>query len=399
MIEHRGYLTGTANLSMALFGIIIGTIGATLPVIISTFGLSLSQAGTLLAADSFGYLLSVMACGYLADRYSKKGILSVGVGWAVVALFCFGRHPAFWLNVFLMFLMGWGAGSMEIVLNALIIDLYTERRANVLSFLHLFFGAGAFVGPRFAGYILSQGYDWRYGYIGAGGLGFLLLLAFLAQRFPEVRSPSQERRVRAITLCKERLLLLLGVILALYVGAEMGVGKWMTTYLESERSTSISFAADGLSLYWIGLTLGRLILSRISHRFEYALLIQIMNIGTFLSLSAAILVPHSTISVIFFALTGLFFSGVYPIAMAIAGSSFPEYSATAASILATGGAVGSMIFPWSMSWISERTNLTVGMGFYVLLAILMIGVTRIVTSTELETRSLSEPQSLAGTDV
>ena len=61
-------------------------------------------------------------------------------------------------------------------------------------------------------------------------------------------------------------LLLLGIAIATYVASEVGVSNWLVRFLEPAPLTTATLA---LSLYWAGLTVGRLISSAIADRFDH----------------------------------------------------------------------------------------------------------------------------------
>ena len=61
-------------------------------------------------------------------------------------------------------------------------------------------------------------------------------------------------------------LLLLGVAIAAYVASEVGVSNWIVRFLEPAPLTTATLA---LSLFWAGLTVGRLVSSAIADRFDH----------------------------------------------------------------------------------------------------------------------------------
>ena len=61
-------------------------------------------------------------------------------------------------------------------------------------------------------------------------------------------------------------LLLLGIAIATYVASEVGVSNWLVRFLDPAPLTTATLA---LSLYWAGLTVGRLVSSAIADRFDH----------------------------------------------------------------------------------------------------------------------------------
>jgi fucose permease len=65
---------------------------------------------------------------------------------------------------------------------------------------------------------------------------------------------------------RERGVLLGAAFLAVYVGLEIGMGNWGFSYLVEARGLSRSLAGYSVSGYWLGLTVGRFVISPISAR-------------------------------------------------------------------------------------------------------------------------------------
>ena len=86
------------------------------------------------------------------------------------------------------------------------------------------------------------------------------------------REPATPRRPTAPSATPDRRpllagpLLLLGLAIAAYVAAEVGVSNWLVRFLEPAPLTTATLA---LSLYWAGIAIGRLVSSVIADRFDH----------------------------------------------------------------------------------------------------------------------------------
>src|SRR3989304_4150752 len=56
-----------------------------IPLLHSEHGLSVTQAGTLAAAPTFGMVLTLVAWGAMADRFGEKWVISIGLGLTAIA--------------------------------------------------------------------------------------------------------------------------------------------------------------------------------------------------------------------------------------------------------------------------------------------------------------------------
>jgi len=118
-------------------------------------------------------------------------------------------------------------------------------------------------------------------------------------------------------------LLLLGVAIACYVASEIGVSNWVVRFLESAPLTTATLA---LSLYWAGLTVGRLASSVVADRFDHLRFTIACSLGMAVLIAAAVLVPSLPLSIAGFALAGVASGPVFPMIVAIGGDRYPDRS-------------------------------------------------------------------------
>jgi len=194
-------------------------------------------------------------------------------------------------------------------------------------------------------------------------------------------------------------LFLLGVAIATYVASEVGVSSWLVRFLEPAPLTTATLA---LSLYWGGLTVGRLVSSVIADRFDHLAFTVACALGVAVLLTAAVLAPVLSISMAAFALAGVASGPVFPMIVAIGGDRHPDRSAAIGGSLSGMAVVGSTLYPPLMGFLSVTVGLTIAMLGNVLLALacavalLAFGrmISRPITrSSELTGAYVSEPGS------
>jgi FHS family glucose/mannose:H+ symporter-like MFS transporter len=161
-------------------------------------------------------------------------------------------------------------------------------------------------------------------------------------------------------------LLLLGIAIAAYVAAEIGVSNWIVRYLES---APLSTATLALSLYWAGLTVGRLISSVIADRFDHLRFTIACALAMGVLIAGAVLVPSLPLSIAAFAAAGVASGPVFPMIVAIGGDRYPQRSAAVGGSLAGMAVIGSTIYPPAMGFLSVTVGLTVAMFGNALLAL------------------------------
>src|SRR6478672_5326853 len=107
-----------------------GVLGVAWPSIRGTFGLPMSQLGSLLFASTCGYLLSSSLSGMLSIRIGDGRALVVGAIAMAVAQGGYALSPAWWVMVSLATLSGSGAGTIDATLNQFAAGLFSPRSMN-----------------------------------------------------------------------------------------------------------------------------------------------------------------------------------------------------------------------------------------------------------------------------
>ena len=377
----RWWVVALSAATFALTGACLTLPGTLLPVLLEAFQIRLVEAGSMFALQPMGYLCTVLAAAPLIGRFGMRAMLAVALFTAAAGLAGFGLVSHWIAGAVMMCLFGLGHGVFEVAANTLLITVGGERRANVLNLAHLFFGVGSLIGPLLSTRAVAAGVSWRIAFAFAGGAvatmggGWsLLAVDAVAERSPRADG-SRRSAVRS------RLAGLLALLLGLYVGVEMGVGAWLTKYMVTVRGTTLVYAGNALSLYWLGLAVGRLILSRSSHHFREEVLNLVLALSATGALLAALLAPGQATATVCFALSGLGLSGIFPAVIALGGRHHPHDTAGATSVMIAGAGLGGIVIPLLMSAVADRAGLRVGMLFYAAMSMLMVIIAYLTVRT------------------
>jgi len=360
-------------LSAASFAILGGCLtlpGTLLPLLVERFGIRLVEAGSMLAAQPVGYLLAVLAAGRLIAAYGTRRVLAAGMSTAALGFAGFGLISTWAGGAVMMFVSGLGFGVMEVGTNSLLIVAGGERRSNLLNLAHLFFGVGSFITPVLVTQAVGAGLSWRLTFIAAGTSAVAVAGAWALFDVHDVAAV--QPAVGGQAVLRSRLALLFAAMLGVYVGTEMGIGGWLTKYMVGVRDVTLTYAGNALSVYWLGLTGGRLGLSVLSHRIrEEVLLVEMTTLAT-VAIGAALIVRQPMGVVICAAFIGLGFSGIFPAVIALGGRSHPHDAAQVTSVMIAGAGLGGIIIPWMMSAVADAAGLVAGMAVYAALGAVMI---------------------------
>jgi fucose permease len=358
----------------------IGWTGLLIPSLIRSIKVSFDQTdagiGLVYLLYSIFYATGSFGGGPATERVGRRTVLAGAAlvhGAGIASLGLAPSWPAFLLATIPA---GIGAGALDGGSNGLFLDLYRSGRGRAMNVLHLFFSLGALSAPLVVGALVDAGVPWQPIVVATGVAFVPLVLAYLV-----VPMPAGRRRVaEAAGLDKTGAaptrrsltgpLVLLGIAIACYVAAEVGVSNWLVRFLEPAPLTTATLA---LSLYWAGIAVGRLVSSAISDRFDHRRFTIACATAMAAAIAAAVLVPSLPASIALFGVAGVASGPVFPMIVALGGERFPERSAAVGGLLTGVAVVGGLIYPPLMGLLSVTIGLTMAMLGNVLLALATAG--------------------------
>jgi fucose permease len=318
--------------------------------------------GLVLAASAGGYFLSSFLNGFLVQRFPPRRIMMVGLAIGALSMSLFVRWPSPLLNLLLNLGIGVCQGALEVVTNIEVIHMEQKGQSRLMNLIHAAFCVGAIIGPAAVGYILKKGIPLVSIFI-AGAICYALLAVVVAcTRFPRVQAEPEKGAKTGLRLLRQPLLLLMTAALLIYVGAEIGVSSWSSEYVVKSLGVSASMGAFAVGVFWLGLLAGRLGISFGYKGSRQEILMLALSIMSTAALFGVLLArsPGAVAAAVFVA--GLGCSGFYPLGMSMLGRHFK--SGVAVGTAATGGAAGSIAFPFAMALISQTMGIRRGFWFY-----------------------------------
>ncbi|WP_458122364.1 MFS transporter [Paenibacillus sp. Z6-24] len=274
-------------LSFISLGIPDSMLGAAWPVMHQDIHAPMGAAGTLSVIASVGTIISSLASGKLLEKLGTGLVTLISCCLTAGALLGFSFVPSLtWLAV-LAIPLGIGAGAVDSGLNHYVAAHY---KAHHMSWLHCFWGVGATSGPIIMSYYMGTESSWRGGYqaVAVIQFGLVIILLLTLPLWNKVARLQEEERAREKLSANPQTnevssaadgsqdntnssskavthpLRIRGVSFTLltflfYCGAEATVGLWGASFLVGDRGITPETAAGWVSLYFGGITLGRLI--------------------------------------------------------------------------------------------------------------------------------------------
>ena len=342
-------LTRLAFAAMLVLGVNVGWLGPFLAQISQTINASLDRTGLILSAIAAGYFIALPAAGEIGHRRGPHFLLTLTMGLDAIGLLLLAMAPTLASCLGAAVVIGFGQCGIDVAGNALVADLNRDRLAATLNYLHMMFGVGATLGPVIDAFALANhiGYGATFagGAVVSAAIGAAL---WITPRVEFVHAIKDKENLRALLV--HPLIWAISAVLFLYVGAEVGIGAWLYSYLRRAAvPLAIATASAAVSVYWAGLIVGRLLGGAIAHRISARRLAAIGGIVSAMSLLAFLgtsSVPMLAYPVV--ALIGFGFGPIFPNMIAVGAERFPARVATMTSIVAGGAALGGVALPWAM---------------------------------------------------
>ncbi|MGL4737159.1 MAG: MFS transporter [Cellulosilyticaceae bacterium] len=266
-------------------------LGSAWPMIYEEFGVSISAAGIANIIVCAGTILSSFWSGKMIKKFGTGKVTAGSVLLTAIALLGTYMAPNFLWICLLGIPMGIGAGAVDAALNNFVALHYEAKHMN---WLHCFWGIGATAGPLVMSLYLAGPGGWRMGY-GAIGIFQVLLVVGLLVALPlwnkfegqSIDEPDQTH----LDIGVKELLKLRGAKPALvgffcYCAVELTTGLWVSSYLVVSKGVPAERAAGWVSLFYLGITLGRLVAGFLAMKFDNKQMIRmgqmICVIGTIL---------------------------------------------------------------------------------------------------------------------
>ena len=297
-----------AFISLGLPDAVLGSIW---PVMYVDMGLALADAGILSAITSIGTVISALVGYRVVARFKTGWVTAVSVAMTAFGLWGFSISTSLLHLALFSIPLGLGAGSVDTALNNYVALHYKARHMN---WLHSFWGVGASGGPALMALTLSLGFSYRSGWRLISIIQALLVVVlFLAIPLYAPQKPVQpgrqepgERRGG-----RRRGLSLILASFFLYSMIEMSTGLWAVSYLVEVKGLEATSAALYGSLFFLGITLGRMVSGFVSLRFSNGQLIALGMLIIALGLAGLLLSTVSTAALALVAI-GLGCAPIFP---------------------------------------------------------------------------------------
>ncbi|MCX7747084.1 MAG: MFS transporter [Clostridia bacterium] len=281
-------------------------LGVAWPTMRASLNLPLEAAGVLIMVTTLSTAISSFVSGHIIGRLGTGRVTFISCIMTGLMLLGYSAAPSYGWLLLVSVPLGFGAGAVDTGLNNYVARHFSARH---MSWLHCFWGVGAFLGPNFMTLAIVQANSWRFGY-GIIGITQLSLSAILLISLPlwkvkeSHKGDSGQTSDPFIHTLRNKRVWLSMAAFSLYVGIESGTGVWLGSFLIEGRGLNQITAGVWVSLFYASITVGRFLSGFITHRFTNR---QMIRAGLIISGLGAVMFALPEKALI---LTGIVFIGI-----------------------------------------------------------------------------------------
>lgn len=290
-------------------------LGCAWPTIKTQLDAPLSAAGIISMIIALGTIFSSLQSDRLTKWMGAGKVTALSVLISSGALFGFSTSNSFLSLCLWAIPYGLGAGGIDAAINNYVAIHYSSRH---MSWLHAMWGVGTIVGPYIIGHALTHGMSWNSAYRTISLMQLILAVIVLISlplwKKPKTESVSGEKAkplslkqvfsikgTRQICLC-----------FFCYCAVEQTAMLWSASYMVLHNGISAEKAASLASMFYIGITAGRLINGFFANRFSDSTLIKVGQAVIGLGIITMILPLGYSVTLVGLVMVGLGCAPIYP---------------------------------------------------------------------------------------
>lgn len=326
-----------ACVGMSFFGVTMLSLGP----ILGPLNAVVEGANALPSTMSIGIIIGTILFGPIVDKFGYKSLLILASICALAGVQGLANFADIkWLHCSI-FSLGFGGGILNGLTNALVSDIYDDKkRGGRLGLLGAFYCVGALLWT-LLNYFIP---DFR---IPLGAMSIVMVLfivAFFFIAFPKAKPQGSVSVKKSLGLLKYPALLLFAVVLFFQCAFEGTSGNFTVQYLNHMGGMDNATATLAMTCYTIGMMGGRLPLGRIMGKLK-----ELGTLYLYLSVAFAGVIlfyafADSVVAVyVAMALIGFGAGATFPVVLNFIGGAFKDLSGTAFSIALFIGLCGQSI--------------------------------------------------------
>lgn len=222
-----------------------------IPVVVPVLGMKMTQAGAFMSAFYFGYIITQIPAGVLADRFGVRTILAISLILEGISTFAMGYMTTFDMGFWLRVITGLGAGAVYASCSRALMEWFPAKERGTAFGILLAAPSGGIVLSNYIVPALNKSVGWQGAFqaIGLATAVVGVLIFILVRTSDEIKSSeSMFGGFRVVFSSKDLILTALAGFCLMWV--ELGTATWANAYI---KKLGYSVQAAGLVMIFYGI--------------------------------------------------------------------------------------------------------------------------------------------------
>lgn len=309
------------------------------------------------------FVLSVPA-GVFQDKFGKKNMLMVGMVVQAVGLglpFVYYSFPMMFIS-FIM--LGIGNTIIQVSANPLLQDVSPgDKLASFLSTSQFVKAVISFAGPLLTAFMASFFGDWR---LVLAVYGITSMLGAVWLFFTPIVESKPDRKPATFASCfgllKNRFVAIMALSIFLIVGVEVATNTNIANILISKYGITLERAAWGISAFFAGETISRLIGAIILNWIKPRVFLLLLSLISLLGVAGVFVSPVFNVALVSIFIIGLGAGNMFPIIFSLSLEKMPDRANEISGLLimaVSGGAFVPLLVGLVSTLISPMASILV----------------------------------------
>lgn len=348
-------------------------IGSAWPAVHTELNIPVEAVSLITFIISGCTVLSSMFSAKILNKIGTAKVTAFSTAMTAIALLGFSFAKSFFVMIPLAVILGLGAGAIDSGLNNYVA---LHFKASHMNFLHCFYGVGVSLSPYLMSVALSNA-GWRGGYRYAFYVQAVITILLIVS-IPLWKKSSTDGQTEGengtdlslLQMAKMPEVRQVWVVMLATNAIEYACGVWGSTYLVEEKGFTPEYGALSLTVYYVGMSIGRFVSGLLSNKISTWKRIGIGSVILAPAILIMLLPLHGAVTVIGLFLVGLGNGSIYPNMIHLTPHNFgKEVSQSVMGSQIAFAYIGVMLAPPAVSLISGIFGIKI---YPVLLAVLYV---------------------------
>ena len=348
-------------LSMFLFSFFMMLASPILLDISKYFNIPPENMNLIITFFMIGEAAGILALMFLSRKFNRSNVVIWVYTLVIPTLVGLILTSSLILFYILYFISGCLFGIIFMNGNLSMLEGKVKNKDSIINLGHGFFAIGALTSPFIASSLINRQMNWRILYIIVIGIVLLSFISHLLVNKKQVSSLKEKEIIPIRETFKYRgkniYMMFTAIMMLFYVMSEVTIFSWAPTFFRIEKLFDLYSASIIVSVFWIGILAGRLIISFLSYKFKAGNLLMVLSIISLIGLILAIFPALQIINFIGAGLIGLGFSGIPPLLISSSGRIFGSGRDLSLTILFVVGTTSGSIIPFIISLLADYSFL------------------------------------------